>query len=112
MGPIASRGRPAFWCGCAITVVASVAMGAYFADVGLDRATAMAGVLGAFFGLAGLAVAVWGAITAGGPRPPARPGNPASATAVGVTNTINSSTINGTAIQGGQIGSVSGSKEQ
>jgi len=106
------RGRPAFWCGCAITVVAGVAMGAYFADVGLDRATAIAGVLGAFFGLAGLAVAVWGAITAGGPQSQDRPGNPASAIVGSVTNTINSSTINGTVIQGGQIGSVGGSEDQ
>jgi hypothetical protein len=87
-------------------------MGTYFANVGLDRATAMAGVLGAFFGLAGLAVAVWGAITAGGPRPQARPGNPVSASVGSVTNTISSSTINGTVIQGGQIGSISGSEEQ
>ena len=97
------RGRAAFWAGCAVTAAAGVAMGVYFADVGLGKATAVAGVIGAFVALAGLAVAVYGVATAGGPRPKPPPGGERTAPG-SVTNIINGSTVNGTVIQEGRLG--------
>ncbi|HEX3958178.1 MAG TPA: hypothetical protein VHZ03_16330 [Trebonia sp.] len=81
--------------------MAAIGMGIYFAEVGLDKATDVATVVGLFVALAGLVVAVYG-IRAGRADP--APGSAAEpATGDAVTNVITGSTINGTVIQGRHI---------
>jgi hypothetical protein len=93
------------WGGGLVVAVTALWMGIYFDKVGLNAASQAAGVVGAFIGLAALAVAVYGAVAAkaepGGPGPAQGPG-----TGDVVTNSVNKSTNNGTIIQGGRIGPV------
>jgi hypothetical protein len=97
------RGRVLKWGGGLVTAVTAVWMGIYFAEVGLGAASQVAGVVGAFIGLAGLAVAVYGTASAKTdhkePGPP-----PGQGTRDVVTNTIKSSSNNGTIVQGGRVG--------
>jgi hypothetical protein len=91
------------WGGGLVVAVTAVWMGIYFARVGLNAASQAAGVVGAFIGLAGLAVAVYGAMAA--KTEPREPGPPQrSGTGDVVTNTVSKTTNNGTIIQGGRIG--------
>jgi hypothetical protein len=48
------------WAGGAVTAAAVVVLGVYFATVGLDKADKLASVLGAFIGVAGLALTIYG----------------------------------------------------
>jgi hypothetical protein len=74
-------------------------MGIYFADVGLDKATAVATLLGAFFALAGLALTGWGVLAAKA----ATAATPEPAPGGRVTNIIANSTINGSVNQAERI---------
>ena len=55
------------WGGGTIAVAAAAGLGWYFTLVGLDKADKVASVIGAFVGLAGLGVAVYGALSGRGP---------------------------------------------
>jgi hypothetical protein len=55
--------RVAKWAGGALTAVATAGLGVYFTTVGLDKADKLASVIGAFIGLAGLALTAYGTIT-------------------------------------------------
>jgi hypothetical protein len=61
--------RIAKWAGVALTVAALIGLSVYFTVVGLDQVDKLASVLGALAGLAGLALAIYGALT--NPRPTA-----------------------------------------
>jgi hypothetical protein len=50
------------WVGGALTAVAVAGLGLYLTAVGLDKADKLAGVIGAFVGLAGLAIALYGMV--------------------------------------------------
>lgn len=53
-------GRVLKWAGGLVAVAALVALGAYFAAVGLDKADKLASVIGVFVAVVGLAVSVYG----------------------------------------------------
>lgn len=99
--------------GIVLTVGAAVGMGIYFTAVGLDKANEVAGVLGAFIGLVGLALAFYGIASgrASGAPPSAgqltdgKAGVETRARAAGnaVINIVADSTIHGTVIQSGNI---------
>ncbi|MEU8377850.1 hypothetical protein [Streptosporangium sp. NPDC048865] len=75
-----------------MTLVTLVALGWYFIAVGLDRADKLASVLGAFVGLLGLGLAVYGAVSS---RPEEADPEPEPG---GVHNEI-SGTVHGNAVQ-------------
>ncbi|MFI7057427.1 hypothetical protein ACIBLB_35675 [Streptosporangium canum] len=101
------------WVGGALTAGAAVGMGVYFHRVGLEQADQSASMIGAFIGLAGLALALHGTLTA-------RRTGPASTSVVdaaaaldhattgkpdlgGVQNEIGGGTFHGPVIQGRDI---------
>jgi hypothetical protein len=97
------RGRALKWGGGLVALVTATWMGIYFAEVGLNTASQAAGVAGAFIGLAGLGIAVYGAWAAKtGPEEPGPP--PCAATGDVVTNTVSNSINNGTIVQSGRVG--------
>ncbi|MFF3440322.1 hypothetical protein [Streptosporangium sp. NPDC002721] len=55
--------RALTWSGVAVALVALAALGWYFIAVGLERADKLASVLGAFAGLLGLGLAVYGVVS-------------------------------------------------
>lgn len=55
--------RTLAWSGIAVALVVLAALGWYFIAVGLDRADKLASVLGAFVGLLGLGLAVYGVVS-------------------------------------------------
>lgn len=57
------------WCGLGVAVTAAVALAVVFVIVGLHEADRLASVVGAFIGLAGLVVAVFGLATSGRSSP-------------------------------------------
>ncbi|MET8869252.1 hypothetical protein ABZW11_40520 [Nonomuraea sp. NPDC004580] len=63
--------RALVWSGSAVAVVALAGLVVYVARAGLDEADKLAGVIGAFVGLAGLGVSVYGMVRG---DPPAGPG--------------------------------------
>lgn|GEM_PF-5478085 len=73
-----------------MALVALVALGWYFIAVGLDRADKLASVLGAFVGLLGLGLAIYGTVSS---RPEATQPAPG-----GVHNEI-TGTVHGSAVQ-------------
>ncbi|MGP4095126.1 hypothetical protein [Nonomuraea sp. KM90] len=94
-------GRVAKWTGGALFAVAAVGMGAYFLHVGLAKADQTASVVGAFVGVAGLALALYGTLTtrranAAAPIPGtcAGPDNPAA-----VHNEISGGVFDGPVVQ-------------
>ncbi|MFI7134311.1 hypothetical protein ACIBQ1_52195 [Nonomuraea sp. NPDC050153] len=69
------RRRVLIGAGAVVAVAATTVLGLYFVRVGLDEADKLASVIGAFVGLAGLGVAVYGLIAdrrsgGGGQEPP------------------------------------------
>jgi hypothetical protein len=64
------------WAGAAVTAVAVVTLGTYFAVAGLDRADKLASVFGLFVALTGLVPAVWGFVAnrRSGAQDPSPPG--------------------------------------
>ncbi|GAA0821538.1 hypothetical protein GCM10009525_08520 [Streptosporangium amethystogenes subsp. fukuiense] len=75
-----------------MALAALVALGWYFIAVGLDRADKLASVLGAFVGLLGLGLAVFGAVSS----------PPKDTESGGVHNEI-SGTVHGNAVQARDI---------
>jgi hypothetical protein len=100
--------RVAKWAGGALTAAAAGGLGVYFTAVGLDKADKLASVIGAFIGLAGLALAAYGTITDRRPDQPPPAENPPEATSTPGTvhNEIHGGTHHGPAIQGRDIGQV------
>jgi hypothetical protein len=89
-------GKALKWAGGVLFAGAVVAMGVYFARVGLENADRTASVIGAFVGLTGLAVTAYGMIA--GPRPTASAPPPAGS---GDTrNIIRGGTVHGPVVQG------------
>ncbi|WP_326643591.1 hypothetical protein OG884_07750 [Streptosporangium sp. NBC_01755] len=96
--------RTLIWLGVTVALAALAALGWYFIAVGLDRADKLASVLGAFVGLLGLGLAVFGVVssppkdTVSSPpkdtEPEPEPG--------GVHNEI-SGTVHGSAVQARDI---------
>lgn len=93
--------RTLVWSGIAVALMALVALGWHFVAVGLDRADKLASVLGAFAGLLGLGLAVYGAFSSRpeeakpeDAKPEPEPG--------GVHNEI-SGTVHGNAVQARDI---------
>ncbi|MEU8377958.1 hypothetical protein [Streptosporangium sp. NPDC048865] len=72
-------GRVVKWVGGALFLGAAIGMGVYFLRIGLAKADQAASVVGAFVGVAGLALAVYGTLTAR--RADAAPSPPATRTA-------------------------------
>lgn len=71
-GNMSSRGTR--WAGGVVAVAVVVGLAVYFRAVGLDRADKTASVLGAFLGLAGLALSVYGVVGGrAGPSPASSP---------------------------------------
>jgi hypothetical protein len=87
-------------------------MGVYFAVIGLDKASEVAGVLGAFIGLAGLALAFYGSISGSsssagrGVSSDAGTGTATRTPGGTVTNIITDSTVHGNVFQAGEIRSI------
>lgn len=98
------EGRVLKWAGGVLAAGAAIGMGAYFAAVGLDKANEVAGVLGAFTGLAGIALAIYGIVAGGTSGKSPSDGDPAQAATDAVTNIISDSTIHGNVIQGRNVG--------
>ncbi|GAA3134364.1 hypothetical protein [Nonomuraea salmonea] len=70
--------RALVWSGSAVAVVALAGLVVYVARAGLDEADKLAGVIGAFVGLAGLGVSVYGVVRGDpptGPGPGSGPGS-------------------------------------
>ncbi|MGS2644174.1 hypothetical protein [Streptosporangium sp. LJ11] len=88
--------RALTWSGVAVALVALATLGWYFITVGLDRADKLASVLGAFVGLLGLGLAVYGAFSS---RPEEAAPEPEAG---GVHNEI-SGTVHGNAVQARDI---------
>ncbi|MER5620205.1 hypothetical protein ABT061_04090 [Streptosporangium sp. NPDC002544] len=88
--------RTLVWLGVTVALAALIALGWYFIAVGLDRADKLASVLGAFVGLVGLGLAVFGVVSA---RPEDAEPGPESG---GVHNEI-SGTVHGNAVQARDI---------
>ncbi|MFF5114047.1 hypothetical protein [Streptosporangium sp. NPDC000509] len=86
--------RALTWSGVAVTLVALAALGCYFIAVGLDRADKLASVLGAFVGLLGLGLAIYGTVSSHPEAAQPEPG--------GVHNEI-SGTVHGSAVQARDI---------
>ncbi len=87
------------WAGGLLTLVTAAVMGAYFAEVGLDKADKLASVIGAFIAFAGIVLAVYGTVTAGPGRsagPGKEPGAPSDTG--NVHNEILKSPISGSKI--------------
>ncbi|MFG6198408.1 hypothetical protein [Nonomuraea sp. JJY05] len=95
--------RAVAWVGGALAVIAAIAMGVYFAAVGLEEADKLASSIGAFFGLAGLVLAIYGTVNArpSGPPPP-RPSE-AGNTPGAVHNEISGGTHSGVYILGRDV---------
>ncbi|TDC55474.1 hypothetical protein E1281_12165 [Actinomadura sp. KC345] len=77
------RRRALTWGGGIVAVAAAAGLGWHFAAVGLDRADKLASVIGAFVGLTALGVAVYGALSGGGPGGRPGPGQHVGRTRVG-----------------------------
>ncbi|XVQ15325.1 hypothetical protein ACQP1W_23195 [Spirillospora sp. CA-255316] len=58
------RARILLWAGAVVAVGAAVGLAVHLASVGLDKADKWASVCGMFIGLAGLVLAVYGAVRA------------------------------------------------
>ncbi|GAA2637009.1 hypothetical protein GCM10010411_90470 [Actinomadura fulvescens] len=56
-------GHVRIWVGAGVAVVALIALGVYFAVVGLDKADKWGSVIGVFVAVAGLGVAVYGLVS-------------------------------------------------
>jgi hypothetical protein len=92
--------------GGALAVIAAIAMGVYFTAVGLDEADKIASAIGAFIGLAGLVLAIYGTVRAR--RLERVPQQPSAAQRAGgaVHNEIHGGTLQGPVIQGRDFGQV------
>ncbi|MER5644351.1 hypothetical protein [Streptosporangium sp. NPDC002524] len=88
--------RALAWSGAAVALMALVALGWYFIAVGLDRADKLASVLGAFVGLLGLGLAVYGAVSS-------RPEDTAPEPGPGGFHNEISGTVHGNVVQAGDI---------
>jgi hypothetical protein len=99
----AMRGRVLKWGGGLVVVVTAAWMGIYFAEVGLNAASQVAGVVSAFIGLAGLVVAVYGMVAVK-PDPKKTGSPPGPGAGDVVTNAVSGTTNHGLIIQGGRIG--------
>ncbi|MFC6082986.1 SET domain-containing protein [Sphaerisporangium aureirubrum] len=92
---MAARGRKALkWAGGVLFAGAVIAMGVYFARVGLENADRTASVIGAFVGLTGLAVTVYAMLTGTTPGT-RRPGGSGE-----TRNTVEGGTVYGPLVQG------------
>ena len=97
-------GRVVKWVGGLLTLLTAAGMGAYFLKVGLDKADKLAGVIGAFIALAGIALTVYGTVTAGAGRPAAPVQEPSgSSDADDVHNEIVGGTFYGPVGQGRNV---------
>ncbi len=92
-------GRILKWVAGVVAVAAAIGMGIYLAIVGLNEASQLATVAGAFISLAGLALAVYGIIAA-------RRLSTADSADGAVDNVITGGTFHGSVNMAGQIGSV------
>ncbi|MEO3812247.1 hypothetical protein ABGB17_24890 [Sphaerisporangium sp. B11E5] len=91
-------GKAAIWAGGVLFAGAVVAMGVYFARVGLENADRTASVVGAFVGVAGLAVTLYALVN--GSRTPAPPPPDAEDGHGATYNTVKDGTVHGPVIQG------------
>ncbi|MFF5261226.1 hypothetical protein ACFY4C_19980 [Actinomadura viridis] len=92
------RGRVLAWAGGAVAVAAVVAVAVYLASVGLDKADKWASVGGLFIGLAGLSIAINGAVRAR--RAPEPPRGPEPASGAGDVRNEVRGTVHGPVIMG------------
>jgi hypothetical protein len=81
-------------------------MGVYFTVVGLDKADKLASVIGAFIGIAGLSLAIYGTITALRSESPQESPSRTQAMPGSVHNEIHGGTHQGPIIQGRDFGHV------
>jgi hypothetical protein len=91
--------RVAKWVGGALTTISVIGLGAYFARVGLDKADKIASVTGAFIGLAGLALTIYGIVT-GSPSQARQQPTPATRTSGAVHSEIHEGTFHSPVFQG------------
>lgn len=99
-------GRTAKWVGGVLAAGAGLGMGAYFIAVGLDRADKLASVAGAFIGLGGLVLALYGVARERQQDVPPEQLQPAEPTREATHNQIQGGTYYGPVIQGRDIGPV------
>ena len=98
------RKSAAGWVGGGLILITATAMGVYFASVGLDEADKLASTIGAFIGLAGLALAIYGTVGTRR-RSPLAPDSPTTPGPHGaVHNEIHGGTFHGPTVQGRDFG--------
>lgn len=99
-------GRAVAGVGGALAVIAATTMGIYFTVVGLDEADKLASAIGAFIGLAGLALAIYGTVNARRSNPPPQRPSAAQIAPGTVHNEISGGIAHGAVIQARDVGHV------
>lgn len=98
--------RTAKWVGVILAAGSALGMGSYFITIGLDKADKLASVAGAFIGLAGLILAIYGFARGGQSDLPAEQPPAATVQREDMHNEIRGGTYHGPVLQGRNFGAI------